>query len=226
MIRRGLRALSVDVVDCRAPLWSLPGHSRGPAPRGRGLRRVVYEIGEVLRTVTRTTLVASRLATGRRPVDAIVVAEFNHGLAPVAFCASRLRGIPLVVDFLLSFWETGVIDRRALGPRRPRARYRWLLDSTALRLADIVLTETPATARRFEALFGGDVCRKARDRASRCRRVCFHTVTGSPSRRPRNGSLLRYMDPSLHGVEHILGGASLDRRSEDRSHSRRPRPDT
>jgi glycosyltransferase involved in cell wall biosynthesis len=150
MLIPGLRAAGVDVVECRAPLDLLPGHSRGPGVSGISIGRARYELGEARRMVLRVLWLTRAFLRVRGPVDAVVLAEYNQGLAPLAHALARLRGAALIVDFCLSLWDTAVNDRKTLGPRRPRAIYRKLLDRASLLLADRVLTETPATAEHFE----------------------------------------------------------------------------
>jgi glycosyltransferase involved in cell wall biosynthesis len=163
MLVRGLRANGVEVVECRAPLELLPGHSKGAGVPGISFARVRYEARELVTTVRRIAHLAREAARIRGPLDAIVVAEFNQGLAPLAWLLAKRKRCALVADYCLSLWDTAVNDRKSLQPNRPRAVYRKALDRTGLLLSDVVLTETPATARWFdEQLAPGKVIPKNR----------------------------------------------------------------
>jgi len=118
-------------------------------------RRTRYEAREALFAVLRVCWLASRFVQIRGPLDAIVLAEFNQGLSPLAALLARSRGAALIVDFYISLWDTAVNDRKALAPRRPRALYRRFADRVSIRLADRLLTDTSASAEYFEEIFGG-----------------------------------------------------------------------
>ena len=112
----GLRAAGDEVIEWTAPLWLLPGHSRGGAPGGISAERVVYELGELGRTILRIAWLTVAGLRIHGPIDAVVVSEFNHALTPLARAFARRWGARLVVDFCFSFYDTAVNDRRALYP--------------------------------------------------------------------------------------------------------------
>ena len=205
----GLRAAGAEVVEWRAPLWLLPGHSRGPAPSGLSAQRVGYELGEAARMVARIAWLVVAGLRIRGPVDVVVVSEFNHALTPLARLFARRWGARLVVDFCFSFWDTAVNDRKVLDPHKPRARYRKWLDATALRMADDVITETPATARQFDDLFGG-VLEKAHPLPLGVEETRF---SPAPLREREPGDPLRVLYVGsfipLHGLDTVLEAARL-----------------
>jgi glycosyltransferase involved in cell wall biosynthesis len=209
----GLRAAGDEVVEWTAPVWLLPGHSRGGAPSGISAERAVYELGELGRTILRIAWLTVAGLRIRGPVDAVVVSEFNHALTPLARIFARRWGARLVVDFCFSFYDTAVNDRRALGRRRPRALYRRFLDATALRLADTVITETPATAEQFDNLFGGVL-----PKAHALPLGVEDSVEPQPYRRRGPGDPLRVLYVGtfipLHGVDTIIEAARLLRDDE------------
>lgn len=208
MLIRGLRTAGVEVVECRAPLTLLPGHGRGPGVSGMSSRRVRYEAREALLAVLRVSWLAGRFVRVRGPLDAIVLAEFNQGLAPLAALLARSRGAALIVDFYISLWDTAVNDRKALAPHRPRARYRRLVDWASIRLADRLLTETPATAEHFEEIFGG-VLKKARTLQLGAPEWIFQAAP-IPQRGHDPLTVLYYGTwIPLHGVEFLLEAARL-----------------
>jgi glycosyltransferase involved in cell wall biosynthesis len=66
-----------------------------------------------------------------------------------------------VLDAFLSPWDTVVNDRRLVEPRSLRARALFALERSALRVADLVLTDTAAHADFMAATFGVDRARFA-----------------------------------------------------------------
>ena len=206
MLIKGLRTTGAEVVECRGPLELLPGHSRGPGVRGISWRRARYEGGEAVITARRIAHLARRAAEVRGPIDAVVVAEYNQGLTPLAALLAARHRAPLIVDFALSLWDTAVNDRRSLKPNRPRAIYRRALDVAALRLADRILVETPAMGDHLDALFGGAVDKMA------VIQIGAPEWLFAPAPLPERGDrplLCLYYGTwiPLHGVEHILAAA-------------------
>ncbi len=181
ILRAGLAPAGVEVVECRAAP-ELPMRARMEA-LARRFRRIRHEI------------------------DAVVVAEFNHPLVPLAVALAAPVGVPVVTDFLTSVYDTAVEDRLAAAPGSPQAAVWWLTDVAALRLSDAVIADTAAHADYFALRF-----RAVRDRVEviSVGAAEWRFPPTPPPRPPGDGQLrvLFYGNYiPLHGVEHILDAA-------------------
>jgi glycosyltransferase involved in cell wall biosynthesis len=115
-----------------------------------------------LRTALRTALAWARLAARFHrmgPRDAVVVGYTGHLDVHLARALSVAGRRPVVLDAFLSPWDTVVNDRRLVPPRSLRARALFALERSALRIADLVLTDTAAHADFMAATFGVDRAR-------------------------------------------------------------------
>jgi glycosyltransferase involved in cell wall biosynthesis len=207
ILRHGLAQAGVDVVVCRLPDELAPGHSTGPGRSGVNLRKVVYEFTLLVRTVRRSLYIVRAISKLPRDIDAIILAEFNQGLMPVVAAFARRRGIPVVLDFFISLWDTAVKSRRALKPNRPRALLRWLTDKTALSLADAVVFDTVPQADYYTALFSAKQS-KARVLPVGCAEwKIMQTPLPARSAGERRLVLFYGSFAPVHGVECILRAA-------------------
>jgi glycosyltransferase involved in cell wall biosynthesis len=156
LLRRGLIANGAQLTEIRIPSWLAPGHSSPSptVPRALG-ERLPYEAHELRKAVRRNARVIRRTHQIVRSVDVVVVAEFSQGLVPAVAAVCRQYNKPVVVDLLISLFDEAVNHRQTLSARKPRAVARWLLDATAIRLADVVLADTAANAEFLEGEFGG-----------------------------------------------------------------------
>jgi len=141
-----LRAVGVEVVTCHAPLFGGAADKVAAASTHAGLVRFGLR---ALRAWT-------RLAPGffrAGPRDVVVVGYTGHLDIYLARLLSIVWRRPLVLDAFLSPYDTVVADRRLLkeGARKARALFR--LEKTALRLADLVLTDTQANAEFMAETF-------------------------------------------------------------------------
>jgi len=145
----GLRAAGVEVAECHVPLF------RGAADKVA----TAATAGGLLRAGVRAALAWLRLA-GRffraGPRDAVVVGYTGHADVYLARALSVAWRRPIVLDAFLSPWDTVVNDRRLLAPTSRRARLLFALERNALRLADLVLTDTAAHADFMAQTFGVD----------------------------------------------------------------------
>jgi glycosyltransferase involved in cell wall biosynthesis len=205
VLRHGLRTSGVEVIECNVPRHLWPGSAGVSEGDERGRSRLRRELSEVLATGRRAWHLwktASRL----QAIDAVVVAEFNHGIVPLASLVARRLGAPLIVDVLLSLYDEGVRHRGLLTPGRPRAIYRRQADRWAIRLADCVLADTREHVEFFESEFGG-VRRKARVLP-----IGFPdweiqtTPMPERGRRPYVVLFYGYFHP-IHGLEHVISAA-------------------
>jgi glycosyltransferase involved in cell wall biosynthesis len=144
VLQEGLRAASVEVVECHAPLF------RGASDKVAAVRRP-------LRVAARTALAWARLAMRFHrvgPRDVVVVGYTGHLDIHLARALSVARRRPIVLDAFLSPWDTVVNDRRLVPPRSLKARALFALERSALRSADLVLTDTAAHADFMAETFG------------------------------------------------------------------------
>ncbi|MEW6583683.1 MAG: glycosyltransferase, partial [Actinomycetota bacterium] len=80
----------------------------------------------------------------RPPARAVVAGYLAQPDAPFAWLAARRLGAPLVVDLMISLWDTLAGDRGTA--RGPAARVLRAADRLAVRAADLVLADTAANA--------------------------------------------------------------------------------
>jgi glycosyltransferase involved in cell wall biosynthesis len=140
----GLRAAGVEVTECHVPLFD------GAASKVSAVRRP-------LRVALRTALAWARLALRFHragPRDAVVVGYTGHADIHLARALSVTWRRPVVLDAFLSPWDTVVSDRRLVAKGSLRARALFALERSALRLSDLVLTDTAAHADFMAATFG------------------------------------------------------------------------
>ncbi|MFI5403949.1 MAG: hypothetical protein ACHQ1G_13505, partial [Planctomycetota bacterium] len=142
----GLRAAGVEVTECHVPLFD------GAASKVAAVRRP-------LRVALRTALAWARLALRFHragPRDAVVVGYTGHADIHLARALSVTWRRPVVLDAFLSPWDTVVNDRRLVAKGSLRARALFALERSALRLSDLVLTDTAAHADFMAGTFGVD----------------------------------------------------------------------
>ena len=183
-----LRSVGVEVEERHVPVWE--GRRRSWAA-GAG-------------AAARIALAEARLAR-RAPadVDAFVVGYPGQPDLPAARYAAGRR--PVVFNALVSLHETLVDDRRRFRPSSLAARALAAIDRTALRTADLVVTDTGANAD-----FLADFACLPRSRVEVC-------LVGAEDRLFRPG--WQAADPwtclfvgkliPLHGLETILAAARL-----------------
>jgi len=124
VLRLGLARLGVAVEACRAP-------SRA-------------------RLVRRSAVLVARWSRLARP-DAVLVPEFRHKDVPLARFLADLAGASLVVDPLVSRYDTKVDDWGSAAPASLQAGHNRRIDRAAVRFADLLLCDTEAHARYFHA---------------------------------------------------------------------------
>ena len=149
----GLRELGVEVVERHRPVWERSRHKAG----GGFLRP-----GAILASGARFAGAWVALTPGavrERPVDAIVAGYPAQPDAVPAWMIARARRVPLVVDMMISLWDTLAGDRAIAG--RGAAAVLAGVDRVSLRAADLVLADTAAGADWLAARFGVDRARIA-----------------------------------------------------------------
>lgn len=186
VLRRGLQAHGAEVLECRETL------GRGDTPS--------------LLPTSRTRSLVERFREIESSADALVVAEFNQALVPLAAALARRRRIPVVADFLISLYDTAVRDR-GQNPLHPRSPLLYVGDVAALRLADGVLVDTAANARFYAETYGLDLARKMATIPVGAPEWQFSVTPLPPrDRRPLNVLFYGSFIP-LHGAEVIIDAA-------------------
>ncbi len=129
IISRGLRQLGVEVIECFV----------SPHLRGLDLQRALWQAYAEL--------------NGR--FEALLVAEFNHTILPMTGYLARRQRLPVLYDFLVSLYDSGVEDRAQVTALSPKGLALWSLDWLATRLPTKILVDTSAHrdfyVRRFQA---------------------------------------------------------------------------
>jgi glycosyltransferase involved in cell wall biosynthesis len=129
-IAEGLRANGIDVSDCNAPL------GLDTADRVATLARP-SRIPAFLARIAHRWLTLARLAKQHAKPDVVLVGYLGH--FDVHLARLLFRRTPIVLDHLIGAGDTAR-DRRLDGGAR--ARLMRMIDSAALRAADIVLVDT------------------------------------------------------------------------------------
>jgi len=147
VLMEALRAVGTEVVECHAPLFK-NAHDKVAA---------ASTITGSLRFGVRALAAWARLTAGffrAGPRDAVVVGYTGHLDLYLARALSIAWRRPVVLDAFLSPYDTVVKDRRLLKESSASARALFRLERNALRLADLVLTDTRAHAEFMAATFG------------------------------------------------------------------------
>src|SRR5690606_26628719 len=146
ILLRGLRECGVEVVECRADLWS--GIEDKSEVRGAGAwLRLAFR---ALRTYP--VLVARYLRMPRH--DWVLLGYPSMPDIFVIRLFAWLRGARVAVDWFLSAYDTVVLDRALVPAYHPLAWLLRVVEWAGVHLADARFMDTRAHARRMEALFG------------------------------------------------------------------------
>jgi glycosyltransferase involved in cell wall biosynthesis len=183
-----LRGAGVDVVERHAPVWE-GSRDNWSARTTKGLRLALAE--------------ARLWWPPRGEYDLVIVGYPGHFDMPRARRAAGKR--PLVFNPLVSLYDTMVEDRGRYSRRSFAARILRAIDQKALRLADLVVSDTHANAAFFARL--ADIPRSKLE-------VCF---VGAEERifhagwRPDEPFRCLFVGKliPLHGLNTILGAARL-----------------
>lgn len=176
----GLKRHDVEVIECHVEVWGLTRIKLADYFRGRSLVRVV---ARYLAALVRLAWRHSRIAD----YDVMVVGFNGHLDVPLARWLSRRRGKPLIVDPLVSIYNTLVEDKGFVAAgSRAAALLAWI-ERRLYALADVVVADTDAHAAYF------------RDRFSVAEHKLVTVLTGADDRvfRPRTG-------PRAPGPLHVL----------------------
>jgi glycosyltransferase involved in cell wall biosynthesis len=129
ILRNGLKANGVDVVECSVP------------PTTRIWKRNLL-------------LGWKFLKLGNKRFDAIILAEVNQETAYLGKLISKLYRAPLIVDIFVSKYDTFICDRKTVGKNSMKAKLFYLADKYCLKLADIVLSDTSNHSDFYSRCFG------------------------------------------------------------------------
>lgn len=146
ILRDGLRANGVEVIECHVDIWS----GIRDKSQVRGAFRWIRLLGHILISYPRLIWRYLRLP----PHDWVLLGY----PAVVDIFAIRLfawlRGTRIAMDWFLSAYDTVVLDRRMVGRRHPLAWTLRAIEWLAVRLADRVFMDTKTHATRMEQVFG------------------------------------------------------------------------
>ncbi len=112
-----------------------------PLPTGLNFRRALPLLWRTMRQEA-------------RDCQALIVAEFNQLLAPLAVGLGRLLGKPVIVDYTVGLYESRVLDNNAANPRALR---NWLwraLDGWNITAAAGAFTDTASHREAFRQQIG------------------------------------------------------------------------
>jgi len=144
LVAEGLRARGYDVRQCVEPAWG------STAERVRAARRGLLNptlLGRLARAYARI----GRCITRRGPAGPLLVGY--PGQLDVLLRRLFFPRAFIVLDGFVSIDET-LADRGLASNSSPTRRVARLLDRLAFRLADLVIVDTQAHARRFAAHYG------------------------------------------------------------------------
>jgi glycosyltransferase involved in cell wall biosynthesis len=141
----GIRAVGVEVHEVHADIWA-GVRDKGTLTRGEQLRAAWRWLAAMPR------LVRDYLAA---PPHAMVLVPYL-GLFDLLMLLpfTSFRGTPVVWQVFISPYDTAVNDRRMLSRWNPLAWILYACEWVAVRAADRAFIDTPAHARRFEAIMG------------------------------------------------------------------------
>ena len=86
-------------------------------------------------------------------IDAIYVLFMGYYLMPLAWYLARRRGIPVILDALVSQYDTEVVDRKRLSRFHPKAWPLWWMDFFSCFLADAIVVDTHEHQKFFAKKF-------------------------------------------------------------------------
>jgi glycosyltransferase involved in cell wall biosynthesis len=127
IIRKGLQAHGAEIVQCQIVQ--------------------AYGAGQYRALIRRMQATKGRF-------DALVVAEHNQFVMPLAWLWGRMRRVPVIFDPFTSLYDSEVFDRQLAKPGTFRARRLFWLDRMSMHAADAVLADTGQHGQYFSSVFG------------------------------------------------------------------------
>lgn len=139
-----------------------------------------------------------------RNTRCVLLAEFSLQYAWVAWAIARARRAPLVVDWFVGLYETNVEDWHRFPPSSRRARVHAMFDAFAVRLADMVITDTKIRAASLSR-YSTDTPRMSLPVGA----PDWAVARASPEHRETFKVLYYGSYIPLHGVETIIAASAL-----------------
>lgn len=141
-------------------------------------------------------------------IDALYVIFMGYYLMPLAWYLARRQGIPVILDTLVSQYDTEVNDRKRLSRFSPRAWFLWAVDWFSCVTADAIVVDTQAHKEFFVEKFFVDA-RKVIVVPIGCRSDIFKPLPGEEN--PGNEFIVEFHGSfiPLQGVEYILEAAEI-----------------
>jgi len=187
VIRQGLRKNGVEVIECQIPI-------------GFNIGRRYIELWKKFHRI-------------KRGFSAIIVAEFNHVVMPMAYYFARKNRIPLIFDPFVSFYDSLVVDRKEIAACSIKSKVCFWVDRVSMNLADYLLTDTEEHKKHFLTAF--KVKKKIEVIPVGANEELFY-----PQRKKKNRQFIVLFWGTfipLHGIEYILKAAKiLEKNSEIR----------
>lgn len=145
ILRDGLRALDVEVIEIHKDIWEDVGDKSA-------MRGVRAWLGRGLRLFGAYPLLIWRYL--RAPAHDLVLVSYPGQLDVLVLRPfAWMRRKRIAFDWFISAFDTVVEDRRLLGRRNPLAWMLLMGEWLASRASDIAFMDTAAHARRMEVLF-------------------------------------------------------------------------
>ena len=146
-----------------------------------------------------------RWRTMQNDVDALYVVFPSHYYMPLAWRLARRRRIPVILDAIISLYDTDVSDRRRVSRFHPKAWLLFAVDWLACHLADIILVDTEEHRQYFMRTFSVPACKIAITPVG-CRTDLFHPQPERAHSGPRIIGFYGTFIP-LQGIDTILQAA-------------------
>ncbi|MCK4948009.1 MAG: glycosyltransferase family 4 protein [Candidatus Aureabacteria bacterium] len=181
VLRKGLQANDVEVVECNL------------SPQLKSYQRYPLLLRQYLRVF--------------RGCKAVIVAECNQTILPLAYLLAKLTKKPLVFDPFTSLYDTNVFDRRLVKENSLRARYYFWFDKFSMNLADLVLADTNQHLDYF--------CREFKIKITKLRKVFVGADNDlffpQPLKRANSRFLVLFWGTyiPLHGIQYIIEAAKI-----------------
>lgn len=145
-ILEGLRRNGVEVVECHRTLWHGTADKAAKAAGGWKQLRFLIRLA-----AAQIGLIGDYVRIG--PHDAMIVGYTGQIDVYLAWLLTRFSRRPLVLDALLSVYNSIVNERKLVRADSNKARLLYALERNACRLADRVLLDTQAHIRYFSELY-------------------------------------------------------------------------
>jgi len=118
-----------------------------------GIEVVEYRVSPKLNTRTRYKELRKKFHRIKDGISAIIVAEMNHTIMPLAYYFAKKRKVPLIFDPFISFYDSIIFDRRLVNINSLKAKKYFWLDKISVKLADYLLSDTEEHRKYFISAF-------------------------------------------------------------------------